>query len=134
MNSKPANPQLTEADLDAALGTEAAGILPSSGFADNVMTAIYREVNAPAPIPFPWKRAVPGLIAGLAAIALLCALMPSILHTISISARRAPAVSIHWQAFLAPPSHHTANVTWLGTSVAISLACLAFCRRLVSSR
>lgn len=39
-------------------------ILPSSGFASAVMDAVRREATAPAPIPFPWKRALPGVIAG----------------------------------------------------------------------
>ncbi|HMD17384.1 MAG TPA: hypothetical protein VKH18_12015 [Terriglobales bacterium] len=42
-------------------------ILPSSGFAVSVMDAVRREAAAPPPIPFPWKRALPGLVvAGLA--------------------------------------------------------------------
>jgi hypothetical protein len=36
-------------------------IVPSSGFTASVMDAITREVTAPPPIPFPWKRALPGL-------------------------------------------------------------------------
>jgi hypothetical protein len=39
-------------------------ILPSSGFAVSVMDAIRREAAAPPPIPFPWKRALPGLVVG----------------------------------------------------------------------
>ena len=39
-------------------------ILPSSGFAASVMDAVRREAAAPPPIPFPWKRALPGLAAG----------------------------------------------------------------------
>ena len=37
-------------------------ILPSSGFTASVMDAVRREAAAPPPIPFPWKRALPGLI------------------------------------------------------------------------
>ena len=36
-------------------------IVPSSGFTASVMDAITREATAPPPIPFPWKRALPGL-------------------------------------------------------------------------
>jgi hypothetical protein len=36
-------------------------IVPSSGFAASVMEAVTREATTP-PIPFPWKRALPGLI------------------------------------------------------------------------
>jgi hypothetical protein len=39
-------------------------ILPSSGFAASVMDAVRREAAAPPPIPFPWKRALPVLVAG----------------------------------------------------------------------
>jgi hypothetical protein len=39
-------------------------ILPSSGFAVAVMDAVRREAAAPPPIPFPWKRALPGMIVG----------------------------------------------------------------------
>ena len=49
-------------------------ILPSSGFAVSVMDTVRREAAAPPPIPFPWKRAVPGLVvAGLAAVLVLAA-------------------------------------------------------------
>jgi hypothetical protein len=36
-------------------------IVQSSGFTASVMDAITREATAPPPIPFPWKRALPGL-------------------------------------------------------------------------
>jgi hypothetical protein len=39
-------------------------ILPSSGFVVSVMEAVRREAAAPLPIPFPWKRALPGMVFG----------------------------------------------------------------------
>ena len=36
-------------------------IVPSSGFTASVMDAVTREATAAPPIPFPWKRALPGL-------------------------------------------------------------------------
>jgi hypothetical protein len=39
-------------------------ILPSSGFTASVMDAVRREAAAPPPIPFPWKRALPVIVAG----------------------------------------------------------------------
>jgi hypothetical protein len=48
-------------------------ILPSSGFTVSVMDAVRREAAAPPPIPFPWKRALPGLVAGGFALALVLA-------------------------------------------------------------
>src|ERR1035438_6264196 len=46
-------------------------IQPSSGFVSLVMAAVYVETAAPKPIPFPWKRALPGIAAMLAAMAAL---------------------------------------------------------------
>ncbi len=46
-------------------------IFPSSGFAVSVMDAVRREAAAPPPIPFPWKRALPGLVAGGFVLALV---------------------------------------------------------------
>lgn len=38
---------------------------PSSGFAASVMQAVREGTEAPQPIGFPWRRALPGLIASL---------------------------------------------------------------------
>jgi len=51
--------QLTE--LDAILATEGE-LVPSSGFLAAVMERVEGEARMPAPIPFPWKRAVPGFV------------------------------------------------------------------------
>jgi hypothetical protein len=54
-------------------------ILPSSGFAVSVMDAVRREAAAPPPIPFPWKRALPGLVvAGLALVLILISVIAAI--------------------------------------------------------
>jgi len=47
-------------DLDRVLLREVE-ITPSSGFVRSVMAAVRSEAAAPPPIPFPWKRALPGL-------------------------------------------------------------------------
>jgi hypothetical protein len=60
-----------EDDMNRILSREDE-ILPSSGFAASVMDAVRREAAAPLPIPFPWKRALPGLV--VAALALASAL------------------------------------------------------------
>jgi hypothetical protein len=51
-------------------------ILPSSGFTVSVMEAVLHEATAPPPIPFPWKRALPGLVIG--AVALLLVLVAGV--------------------------------------------------------
>jgi hypothetical protein len=47
-------------DLDRILTRDDA-IVPSSGFVSSVMDAVMRETATPPAIPFPWKRAIPGL-------------------------------------------------------------------------
>jgi hypothetical protein len=56
--------------LDMALASEEE-ILPSSGFLASVMERVQEEAAravAPTPIPFPWQRAIPGVLLTLAAL------------------------------------------------------------------
>jgi hypothetical protein len=52
---------MNDRDIDLILARKD-DIVPSSGFSASVMEAIAREATAPPPIPFPWKRALPGLV------------------------------------------------------------------------
>jgi hypothetical protein len=56
--------------LDRILAQEDV-LLPSSGFTASVMDAIREEAAAPAPIPFPWKLALPGIAGFIAALILV---------------------------------------------------------------
>jgi hypothetical protein len=47
--------------MDDILATEEE-LIPSSGFLAAVMESVREEAGTPAPIPFPWKRAVPGFV------------------------------------------------------------------------
>jgi hypothetical protein len=58
---------MTRDDLDRILASENQ-IVPSSGFAASVMDAVRREAATPPPIPFPWKRALPGFVLGVVAL------------------------------------------------------------------
>ncbi len=74
-------------------------ILPSSGFAVSVMEAVRREAAAPPPIPFPWKRALPGLVVGGLALALVfVTVVVAIVQLIRAS------TSTSAQFFISPPS------------------------------
>ncbi|HYB60314.1 MAG TPA: hypothetical protein VEH50_02450 [Methylomirabilota bacterium] len=59
---------MTSDELDRILSAEDR-IVPSSGFAASVMDTVRREAATPPPIPFPWTRALPGLVVGIAALA-----------------------------------------------------------------
>ena len=52
---------MNDAEMDRVFSKQD-GILPSSGFTASVMDAVRREAAAPAPIPFPWKRALPAVV------------------------------------------------------------------------
>ncbi len=135
MNAKPTNLPLstmTDADLDRALHSESDSILPSSGFAAAVMAAVVHEATAPAPIPFPWKRALPGLAAVIAAVSLLIAAIASVAHSVATSDRPAtPLWSGPAPAFLA---QHGNEAMWVAAAFAIPLVCLFFCRKLIATR
>lgn len=47
-------------NLDRVLESEEM-LVPSSGFAGSVMRRVRDEAAAPPPIPFPWKRVIPGM-------------------------------------------------------------------------
>jgi len=137
MNPNPTNPQLTDAglagkDLDRALLADHDAILPSSGFADSVMAAITREAAVPAPIAFPWKRALPGLAAVAAVGAILLVALVVLIR--SLPAANTISFSVELQAIPAPIFRHASDVLWLSFCLAVSAASLVFCRRLVSAR
>ncbi|HEY6489726.1 MAG: hypothetical protein WCC26_17210 [Terracidiphilus sp.] len=58
---------MNDESIDRILGGEEE-LIPSSGFVASVMDRIRDEAAAPLPIPFPWKRAVPGLVLGCAGL------------------------------------------------------------------
>ena len=61
-------------------------ILPSSGFVASVMDAVRREAAIPPPIPFPWKRALPGLaVAGPALVSVLILSLAQLIQTPTVS-------------------------------------------------
>ena len=72
---------MTNDDLDRILSSKDDDVLPSSGLAASVMEAIRSEAATPPPIPFPWKRALPGLAAaGVALVWLLVLVLDQLLQ------------------------------------------------------
>lgn len=67
-------------------------ILPSSGFVGSVMEAVSREAAVPPPIPFPWKRVLPGLVvAGAVLVTLVVVLVRA--HVGQLTVPRADSAS-----------------------------------------
>jgi hypothetical protein len=54
-------------NLDRILGAEEE-LAPSSGFVLAVMERVREEAAAPKPIPFPWKRVVPGAVVAVGGV------------------------------------------------------------------
>ena len=61
---------MNEREIDAILSSDRE-IDPSPRFVSAVMDAVMREASTAAAIPFPWKRAIPGAIAFVLALALV---------------------------------------------------------------
>lgn len=99
-------------------------ILPSSGFAASVMDAVRREAAAPPPIPFPWKRALPGLIvagATLGAVVMVCVLQ-------LVRGDAAAALPGEWTATLQSAGQIAMKFggPWLALALLLSFACIKF--------
>jgi len=58
----------TTNNLDQILRAEGE-LAPSSGFVSAVMERVREEATAPKPIPFPWKRVMPGAVLAVGGVA-----------------------------------------------------------------
>jgi len=55
------NAEMDSSKIDQILATEEE-LIPTSGFLASVMERVHDEARMPAPLPFPWKRAIPGIV------------------------------------------------------------------------
>lgn len=99
-------------------------LVPSSGFAASVMERVRAEAAAPPPIPFPWKRAVPGFVVaagvfGWAAVEFARSFGPG------MAAMRLPP--IHMAGW---PVRPIEQVGWLAGALVVSLVSWMVSRRL----
>ena len=101
---------MRDADLDRIL-SKAETIAPSAAFVTSVMIAVRRDNATPAPLPFPWKRALPGIAAAIVSIVLLCAAISSSLA--------APTTSWHAGIMLSRLNGETA--VWTAVAAIVSV-------------
>ena len=109
--------------IDHILATEEE-LVPSSGFMASVMERVRDEAAAPAPIPFPWKRAIPGIllavgVLGWGGVELVRAALPA-MRGISLSA---PHISVAL-------TRSIEDAGWVALALGISLVCSLLSRRL----
>ena len=136
--------QMLESDakascLDAVLASEEA-LVPSSGFLAYVMERVEDETRMPEPIPFPWKRALPGFVlaaaaGGWGAVEFVRLGVPAIKAGVQAELA-APAVPL--RAFRLLPFHGAAlgsapmeQAGWVAMALGVSLASWLLARLLV---
>jgi len=112
-------------ELDHILAEEPA-ILPSSEFTASVMAAIRREASASAPLAFPWRRALPGLVAS--GIALPVLLQQVFVQPGITSARFRPAWLPAFVQVLETARH--LGVHWIAFALLLSFASMQLSARL----
>ncbi len=117
MKPEPINP------IDRILATEEE-LAPSSGFLASVMERVQEEAAAPPPIPFPWFRALPGIL-----------LAAGVLGWGGYELARLTLTAVTGMT-LAPPTLSAALIQpleeagWVAGSLAASLLCWMLSRRL----
>jgi len=114
---------MTDERMDKILGAEEE-LIPSSGFLVAVMERVRQEAAAPPPIPFPWKRAVPGFVVAAGVFVWggveLVRFMGAAMATMKLP-------QVHLAAAAARPLEQAG---WVVAALAVSLVTLAFSRRL----
>jgi hypothetical protein len=116
-------------DLDRILSGERE-IVPSSGFVASVMDAVQRESAAPQPIPFPWKRALPGLFA--AGLALVSVLGLAVTLMIRETAPQPIPVGLAFAFASILQGWKTVGGSWIVLALVLSLASLKLVTRFAS--
>lgn len=122
----------TDEKMDAALSEASDNILPSSGFLDAVMDEVQGEASAFPTIPFPWKRALPGLGGNVLAVGALIALVSAGVTSNQVQANGAPWVTA--LALLLADFFQRPATLWTLVSICLAVCCVAATRSLESSR
>lgn len=120
---------MDDADIDRMLSRQDE-ILPSSGFAVSVMDAVRSEADAPPPIPFPWKRALPA--AALAAAALLATMVWVVVVVVQFS-RESLATAPPATLFIVAHWGLNSVAGWTGLSLLVALVSAKLSMRLAGA-
>ena len=110
-------------EIEAVLAGEEE-LIPSSGFLATIMERVQQEASAPPPIPFPWKRAVPGIVLaagvfGWGAVELIRMGPPAV----DLPAYTLPHLSVALMGSIE-------QAGWVALALGISLVSWLFARRL----
>jgi hypothetical protein len=125
MNGDPMKLDQTNQDrLDAILADEGE-IVPSSGFLARVMDKVQDEVTAPPPIPFPWKRFLPGFV--LTAGVFGWGAVESVRYAVHAAAGGLALPKMQMAAGVSEPAQQAG---WVVAALAVSAACWLLSRRI----
>jgi hypothetical protein len=125
MNTNSSDKQeATASPIDRMLAGEEE-LNPASGFLSSVMDRIHEEVRMPAPMVFPWRRALPGAVL---AVGVFGWGGFEIAHEAMAAMRAGALTAPHFSAMGAVP---IGPAGWVAISLAVSLVSWAVSRRMV---
>jgi hypothetical protein len=117
------NPKRDPGGIDPILANEE-DLIPSSGFLTATMERVHEEAARPKPIPFPWLRALPGIVVAVAALG-WCGFA---LTRVILSSLRATSLT---QVHLTPATRNALEpAEWVAVALAASLLSWLLSRRL----
>ncbi|MFZ1085008.1 MAG: hypothetical protein WAN35_08585 [Terracidiphilus sp.] len=113
-----------DSEIDRLLATED-DLIPSSGFLASIMERVQEEASAPPPIPFPWKRALPGV---LLSIGVLVWSLVEMIRLARIAPNPRPLTLPHFSEFY---TGSAGQANWIVLSLGLALLSWLFARSLV---
>ncbi len=117
------NPKTDRGEIDAILGDEEE-LIPSSGFLAATMERVRDEAACPEPIPFPWLRALPGIVLVLAVFG-WCGF--EVMRAGFSAAPAGSTAQMHWLSMANPQLQ---DFGWVAMALGIATASWLFARRL----
>lgn len=112
-------------NLDQILGAEGE-LAPSSGFVSAVMERVREEAAAPKPIPFPWKRVVPGAVLAVGGVAWMG------VETVRQGVRALPSSPVVlWTHVPQQVAAALQSAGWIVAALSVSLLSWLLARRMV---
>ncbi len=115
--------ELAPAAIDNILATEDQ-LVPTSGFLASVMERVREEATAPPPIPFPWRRAIPGIL--LAAVVFGGGAFEFVRHALP-AVRELSLTQPHLSAAF---DHSLEQAAWVALALGVSLFSWLLSKRL----
>jgi hypothetical protein len=125
---------MNDAEIDPILSGQDE-ILPSAGFVACVMDAVRREAAVPPPIPFPWKRALPGLALALVVMALIAVGgIFAVTHGLDGSTALQVSATTSWSATQGMQGKINSAGAWTALALLLTLITMKFSMRLAAGR